>query len=138
MPRYDLYHNQVKQALIKEGWQITDDPFTLDYKGIRLYADLGAERIFAAQKDLEKIVVEIKVFNSPSLMTELEKAIGQYNVYRSFLKRLEPQRRLYLAIPDDVYQDFFSLEPIQEVISDQLFFLIVFNPELEVINQWIK
>ncbi|MBE5228707.1 MAG: XisH family protein [Microcystis aeruginosa PMC 728.11] len=115
MPRYDLYHNQVKQALIKEGWQITDDPFTLDYKGIRLYADLGAERIFAAQKDLEKIVVEIKVFNSPSLMTELEKAIGQYNVYRSFLKRLEPQRRLYLAIPDDVYQDFFSLEPIQEV-----------------------
>lgn len=138
MPRYDLYHNQVKQALIKEGWQITDDPFTLDYKGIRLYADLGAERIFAAQKDLEKIVVEIKVFNSPSLMTELEKAIGQYNVYRSFLKRLEPQRRLYLAIPDDVYQDFFSLEPIQEVISDQLIFLIVFNPELEVINQWIK
>jgi hypothetical protein len=135
MPRYDLYHNQVKQALIKEGWQITDDPFTLDYKGIRLYADLGAERIFAAQKDLEKIVVEIKVFNSPSLMTELEKAIGQYNVYRSFLKRLEPQRRLYLAIPDDVYQDFFSLEPIQEVISDQLVFLIVFNPELEVINQ---
>lgn len=138
MPRYDLYHNQVKQALIKEGWQITDDPFTLDYKGIRLYADLGAERIFAAQKDLEKIVVEIKVFNSPSLMIELEKAIGQYNVYRSFLKRLEPQRRLYLAIPDDVYQDFFSLEPIQEVISDQLVFLIVFNPELEVINQWIK
>ena len=138
MPRYDLYHNQVKQALIKEGWQITDDPFTLDYKGIRLYADLGAERIFAAQKDLEKIVVEIKVFNSPSLMAELEKAIGQYNVYRSFLKRLEPQRRLYLAIPDDVYQDFFSLEPIQEVISDQLVFLIVFNPELEVINQWIK
>lgn len=135
MPRYDLYHNQVKQALIKEGWQITDDPFTLDYKGIRLYADLGAERIFAAQKDLEKIVVEIKVFNSPSLMIELEKAIGQYNVYRSFLKRLEPQRRLYLAIPDDVYQDFFSLEPIQEVISDQLVFLIVFNPELEVINQ---
>ncbi|NCR28315.1 MAG: fatty-acid synthase [Microcystis aeruginosa LL13-06] len=135
MPRYDLYHNQVKQALIKEGWQITDDPFTLDYKGIRLYADLGAERIFAAQKDLEKILVEIKVFNSPSLMIELEKAIGQYNVYRSFLKRLEPQRRLYLAIPDDVYQDFFSLEPIQEVISDQLVFLIVFNPELEVINQ---
>ncbi|NCS41802.1 MAG: fatty-acid synthase [Microcystis aeruginosa BS13-10] len=122
MPRYDLYHNQVKQALIKEGWQITDDPFTLDYKGIRLYADLGAERIFAAQKDLEKILVEIKVFNSPSLMIELEKAIGQYNVYRSFLKRLEPQRRLYLAIPDDVYQDFFSLEPIQEVISDQLVF----------------
>lgn len=41
MPRYDLYHNQVKQALIKEGWQITDAPFTLDYKGIRLDADFS-------------------------------------------------------------------------------------------------
>ena len=138
MPRYDLYHNQVKQALIKEGWQITDDPFTLDYKGIRLYADLGAEKVIAAQRDSEKIVVEIKVFNTPSLMTELEKAIGQYNVYRSFLKRLEPERWLYLAITDDVYQDFFCLEPIQEVVNDQVISLIIFNPELEVVIQWIK
>ena len=83
-------------------------------------------------------MVEIKVFKTPSLITELEKAIGQYNVYRSLLKRIEPQRRLYLAIPDDVYQDFFSLEPIQEIVSDQLISLIVFNPEIEVINQWIK
>jgi hypothetical protein len=138
MPRYDLYHNQVIQALIKDGWQITDDPFTLDYKGIRLYADLGAEKVIAAQRENEKIVVEIKVFNSPSLITELEKAIGQYNVYRSLLKRLDPLRGLYLAITNDIYQDFFCLEPIQEIVSDQLISLIVFNPELEVIEQWIK
>jgi hypothetical protein len=41
-----------------------------------LYADLGAEKIFAAEKYERKIVVEIKVFNSPSLITELEKAAG--------------------------------------------------------------
>jgi hypothetical protein len=32
------------------------------------------------------IVVEIKVFNSLSLITELEKTIGQYNIYRLFIK----------------------------------------------------
>jgi hypothetical protein len=48
MPQYDLYHQPVKHALIKDGWTITDDPYTLTYKGLRLYADLGAEQRIAA------------------------------------------------------------------------------------------
>lgn len=138
MPRYDLYHNQVKQALTKDGWLVTDDPFTLDYKGIRLYADLGAEKVIAAERENQKIVVEIKVFNSPSLITELEKTIGQYNVYRSLIKRIEPQRALYLAITEDVYEEFFCLEPIQEIVGDQNISLIIFDPNQEVITQWIS
>ena len=47
MPQFDLYHEPVKQALIKDGWTITDDPFTIEYKGLRLYADLGAEKPIA-------------------------------------------------------------------------------------------
>lgn len=27
MPAQDLHHDAVKQALIKDGWDITDDPF---------------------------------------------------------------------------------------------------------------
>jgi hypothetical protein len=50
MPRYDLYHEPVKHALIKDGWTITDDPFIIEYKGLRLYADLGAEKPIAAEK----------------------------------------------------------------------------------------
>lgn len=89
MPQYDLYHNEVKSALLRDGWIITDDPFTLEYKGLRLYADLGAQKIFAAQKQQQKIVVEIKVFNQPSLITELEKTLGQYNIYQSLIKRID-------------------------------------------------
>ncbi len=44
MPQYDLYHDAVKQALIKDGWTITDDPFIIEFKGLRLYADLGRKR----------------------------------------------------------------------------------------------
>jgi hypothetical protein len=76
MPQYDLYHQPVKHALIKDGWTITDDPYTLTYKGLRLYADLGAEKLIAAEKLERKIVVEIKVFGTPSPVTELERAVG--------------------------------------------------------------
>jgi hypothetical protein len=44
MPQYDLYHDTVKNALIKDGWVITDDPFTIEFKGVYLYADLSAEK----------------------------------------------------------------------------------------------
>jgi hypothetical protein len=138
MPQYDLYHNTVKNALVKDGWVITDDPFVIEFKGLRLYADLGAEKLLAAEKFGRKVVIEIKVFNSPSLVTELEKAVGQYSIYRTFLKRVNPERKLYLAIAQDVYQDFFQRPAIQEIIADQQINLIVFDPNLEEIIQWIS
>ncbi|NOT57301.1 MAG: fatty-acid synthase [Deltaproteobacteria bacterium] len=137
MPQYDLYHDTVKNALIKDGWVITADPFIIEFKGVRLYADLGAEKVFAAEKSGHGIVVEIKVFNSPSLVTELEKAVGQYGIYRTFLKQVDPQRNLYLAIADDVYRDFFLRPAIQEVVTDHQIHLLIFNPEQEEILQWI-
>nr|WP_293109410.1 element excision factor XisH family protein [Okeania sp. SIO2F4] len=75
---------------------MTDDPYTLEYKGLRLYADLGAEKLLAAERAEQKIAVEIKVFNSPSQVTELQKAIGKYNMYRTILpknKGLKPLTR---------------------------------------------
>jgi hypothetical protein len=138
MPRYDFYHNTVKNALLKDGWIITDDPFVIEFKGLRLYADLGAEKLLAAEKVGQKVVIEIKVFNSISLITELEKAVGQYGIYRTFLKRINPERQLYLAIAEDVYQDFFQRPAIQEIIRDQEINLIVFEPNSEEILQWIN
>lgn len=136
MPKHDLYHDTVRNVLIKDGWIITDDPFVLEFKGLRLYADLGAERPFAAERGGRKIVVEIKVFGALSLITELEKAVGQYSIYRTLLKRISPERNLYLAVADDVYQDFFQRPAIQEIISDQQIKLLIFNPKSEEIIQW--
>lgn len=103
----DLYHQQVKNALVQDGWTITNDPFYILYKGTRAFADLAAEKPMAAQKGDRKIVVEIKVFGTPSPMTELERAVGQYGIYRTFLRRLSPERELFLAVANDIWQDFF-------------------------------
>jgi hypothetical protein len=138
MPAKDIYHYEVKNALLKDGWNVTDDPYTLEYKGLRLYADLGAEKLLVAEKAQNKIVVEIKVFNSSSQVTELQKTIGQYNMYQSILQRLTPDRHLYLAVSEDVYQDFFSQPAIQDIVSDQKIKFIIFDPEQESILQWIN
>jgi hypothetical protein len=138
MPQQDLYHQVVKNALIKDGWTITDDPLRIEYKGTRVYADLGAEKVLAAERGPRKIVVEIKMFTSSSPLSELEKAIGQYGIYRTFLKRLSPERELFLAIAEDVFQDFLSKPAIQDVITDHEMRLLVFQPETEEVTQWIN
>ncbi len=138
MPQFDLYHQQVRSALIKDGWKITHDPYVLEFKGRRVYADLGAEKPIAAEKNDEKIVVEIKVFGTPSPMTELEKALGQYGIYRTFLNRTSPERILYLAIPVDIYQSFFQEAAIKEIVTDYVLNLLVFDHEVEEVVEWIK
>ncbi len=99
MPKLDKYHDAVKNALVKDGWTITNDPFTIDFEDATLFADLAAERTIAAQKDHEKIAIEIKMFGSNSAYDDLEKAFGQYQVYRSFLRQIEPLRAIFLAVP---------------------------------------
>jgi XisH protein. len=138
MPRQDIYHDCVKNALAKEGWEITDDPLTIEFQDLRLYADLAAEKLFAAERNHRKIVVEIKSFTSPSLVSELEKAVGQYNIYRGFLRRQHPEREIYLAVPQQIYQGFFMRVSIQTIVQDQEIKLIVFNASSEEIVQWIS
>src|SRR5712692_8428350 len=111
MPARDIYHDTVKNALVKDGWTITHDPFLLSYGKHKLYADLGAEKLFAAEKANRKIVVEVKSFRGPSEVEDLEEACGSYAVYRSILAETFPERELYMAISDDARQGIFD-EPL--------------------------
>lgn len=77
MPARDIYHNSVKRALQKDGWTITHDPFPLKIGKKHLSADLGAERLISAEKDIKKIVVEVKSFVGRSDVKDLEQALGQ-------------------------------------------------------------
>ncbi|RKU18823.1 fatty-acid synthase [Candidatus Poribacteria bacterium] len=74
-PAKDIYHDTVKNALIKDGWTITDDPLRLRWGNYILYVDLGAERLLRAIKNDQKIAVEVKSFASSSNMADLENAL---------------------------------------------------------------
>ena len=138
MPAKDIYHQIVKDALIKDGWTITDDPLKLTIGSRSLYVDLGAEKLLAAQKEERKIAVEIKSFLSPSPINDLENALGQYILYQNILQSTEPERILYLAIRTEIYNDLFS-EPIgQLLLNNQQIKLIVFNPETQELVKWIN
>jgi len=104
----DLFHNVVINALIKDGWQITNDPLFLKVGGVDFFIDLGAEKLIAAERDGQKIAVEIKSFINPSSTADFHLAIGQFINYRVALKVAEPDRRLILAIPDTAYNTFFQ------------------------------
>ncbi|MHC5741592.1 MAG: element excision factor XisH family protein [Nostoc sp.] len=136
MSAKDAFHTVVKTALEKDGWLITHDPYTLQAGTLELYIDLGAEKIIAAEKQGQKIAVEIKSFLSPSKITELYAALGQFIIYRIALQKKEANRTLYLAVPSTVYNEFFLLPFIQSVIQINQLCLVIYNIEQEVIDQW--
>ena len=134
----DLYHNQVKRALEKDGWEITHDPYELRTGGVEMYIDIGSEQIIGADKGNDKIAVEVKSFISPSRVSDFHLAHGQFLDYRYALEDTDPERVLYLAIPRFVYQTFFSLAFIIRVVQRSQIKLLVYDLEQETIEQWIK
>ena len=135
----DLFHNQVKTALIKDGWTITHDPYSIKIsEAIKIQIDLGAENTIAAQRDQEKIAVEIKSFITDSDISEFHGALGQYLNYLQALELKDPERLLYLAVPMDTYTEFFRIPFIQLSLKKYEINLIVYNPSKEDIEQWIR
>ena len=53
MPAKDIYHTTVCDALVKDGWTITHDPYTMTFGQKDVFVDLGAERLLAAEKGSE-------------------------------------------------------------------------------------
>ncbi len=138
MPRRDFFHDTVKHALSKEGWVITHDPYLLRFGGRKLYVDLGAERPIAAEKEGRKIAVEIKSFVGAAEITDLERALGQYLLYSFLLEREEADRTLFLAVDAEAYASLFNEADGRDLVTSRQIRLIVFDPEQEVILQWIQ
>jgi hypothetical protein len=132
----DLFHNAVKQALLKEQWVITADPLIIRIEGVKLEIDLAAEKVFAAEKLGRKIAVEIKSFLNPSTITDFHAALGQFLNYRLALQMRERARTLYLAVPIDTFESFFQETFIQEAVKLYQVKLLIYNPIQEVITTW--
>ncbi len=137
MPARDRYHNCVRNALIKDGWAITHDPLRMSWGGRDLYVDLGAEELVAAEKAGQSIAVEIKGFLGLSEMDDLEKALGQFALYRSVLAMTHPGWTLFLAVPEDTVCDVFDQPIGRLVIEDHSVKVFGFDPANEVITRWM-
>ena len=48
----DKIHTPVKEALIDDGWLVTDDPLYMKVGNLPIFIDLGAERVFGAWRFL--------------------------------------------------------------------------------------
>lgn len=137
MPAKDIYHETVKRALVKDGWVITHDSYTLKFGKRDLFIDLGAEELVAADKEGRKIAVEIKSFSGASLMTDLERALGQFTLYRTLLEQSEPTRILYLAMDAVAYEEIFEDPLGQWLVNRNDLHILIFDIEGESVRQWI-
>ena len=142
MARLDKYHLNVKIALENDGWEVTHDPYVLklkddDEKVSNYPIDLGAEKVIAAQRGTEKIAVEVKTFESSSVINEYHKALGQYMDYLAGLEIQEPNRKLYLALSTRAYQDLMK-NPLSKLSINRFSInLLIVDIETNKITKWI-
>ncbi|MFB2891430.1 XisH family protein [Aerosakkonemataceae cyanobacterium BLCC-F50] len=138
MPAKDIYHDAVKNALIKDGWTITADPYPIKYEEVKLFADLAGEKTISASREGEQIVIEIKSFLSLSPMRDLETALGQYLIYRALLSIDHPDYQLYLAIGKKISSEFFQKIAIKFILETYQIALLIVDFDKEEIVQWKK
>ena len=133
----DIFHQIVKEALIKEGWTVTHDPLTLLNRAEGgISTDLGAEKIIIAEKGLTKIAVEVKSFLNPSLIHDFLKANGQYTGYRTVIRRRQINRIIYLAVPVFAYDKLITYEFVQDIIEESRIKFILFDHQEKIITEW--
>ena len=138
MSRRDDLHFPLRRTLEKNGCIITSDPLILVLGQTLLKADLGAEKLFTAEKEGRKIAVEIKDFDASSVISDLQKTMGQLQLYQWALEKQEPDRQLFLAISQEIYIKHFQKPIFQLAIERNKINLIIYEPDQEVIIQWIN
>ncbi len=134
----DKIHDAVKNALVKDGWLITHDPYTIQYEDVTVHVDLAAQKLFAAEKEGRKIAVEIKSFLNRSGIRDFEQALGQYVLYDMYIEEVEPNRDLYLAVSNFAYQEIFSRKGVQFAVKKGRLKIIVVNLSAEEVETWIN
>jgi hypothetical protein len=136
MSAKDRVHQQVVNALRKDGWTITHDPFKVRWKTRKLQVDLGAEKLIAAEKEAGKIAVEIKSFIGANDLEDLYNAIGQFILYRKALRKVAPERVLFLAIDVKPFKQIFDDQEGESLRAEEGINLLVFDKQTEVIVLW--
>lgn len=138
MPVNDTIYGAVKAALVKDGWTITHDPYTVKFGGVRVHADLGAEKVIAAERGPDRIAVEVKSFIGASPVHDFEEALGQFMLYLSIIRRVDADRKLFLAIDHETHDTLFARDGIRVTLEDWNVARVVVNVSAEEVVTWIS
>ena len=134
MPAKDRYHDAVKRALIKDGWTIEDEQFTLTVDKRNLWIDLQASK---GEPQLI-ILIEVKeLADVDSAIEALANALGKYELYRLALQVSNLDYPLYVAVTKQSYDGILSERIGTLVLGHAQIPLIVFDAETEEIIKWI-
>ena len=134
----DCFHPIVKAALIKEGWTVNHDPLELNVGGVDMEIDLGAEQVIGAERQGIKIAIEVKSFLARgSAISEFHRALGQFINYRMALRTFEPERILYLAVPELSFNTFFQKDFLKSSVEENNIKLIVYDTLAQSELLWI-
>ncbi len=137
---HDVFHNIVRIALEKDGWLITHDGYRLFTHLLKdaLTIDLAAEKLITAERGTEKIAVEVKSFLGDSLIYDFHGALGQLLVYQVNIDIQEPERILYLAIPQPAYERMTRQQVFEVVARRYSVNFLVYDPITQHLVQWIR
>lgn len=133
----DRFHYVVRNALEKAQWKITSDPYEISLDEVDFEIDLAADKLIAAEKNSQKIAVEVKSFISPSNVSDFHTTLGQFLNYRDALDAIEPDRRLYLAVRSPIYASFFQRRFIRAAVQRYQLRLVTYDVQQEAIVQWL-
>src|SRR5258708_22505877 len=134
MPAKDRYHDTVKRALVKDGWTILDEQFTLTVDERNLWVDIQVA------KDDPRLVILVEVkelAEVDSAIEALANALGKFELYRLALQSANLSFPLYLAVTKQSYEGILSELIGQLALNHAHIPLIVFDSEREEIVKWI-
>jgi hypothetical protein len=136
MPAIDECQPQIIRALVKDGWQVTHQPFAIRIsKTEGVYADL---RLQHRTQQQTIIIVEVKCFRDvKSLLDEFYHVIGQYLLYRQALLLKNIDTPIFLAIPEHAFEQLLRRQTIMSVMNETQVKLVVVNLDTEEVVSWI-
>lgn len=136
MGEQDKFYDRVKRALMSDRWTVADQPLKVVAFEEFLDQDFGASPLILAERGLERIAVAVNSFFSAAPIEDFYQAVGEIFSYRLVLEIQDPDRPIYLAIPEDVYRSFFQLDFIRGAIEEFRIPLIVYDPMGQVVVEW--
>lgn len=139
MPKKDIFHDTVINALKKEGWVITNDPlFVPTEGGVNFFIDLGLERMIGARKNDDYIAVEIKSFDESTPFYSFYEILGQFLIYKMALREQVKPFELYVAVSNLGFKRLDEAPIFNRAIEQYQLKFILFDAITQSVVEWKK